>query len=199
MCHRSLLENIKAQEAAKKENAKKTLRAKREFQDLIKKMKIYESTKFPMHPKMEKLLALILQHFSDGESVKKCGNTKIMVFTTYRDCVEDIVETLAEHKPMIRPMKFIGQGTDKQGRKGLKQREQLAVSRRLYRSLVTEDIRLSRNSRTVNSMSSSQPQLVRRASTSARLTSSSVMMLRRRQFAWFAEFISMPLVLTHPT
>ena len=94
---------------------------------------------FSPHPKMEKLKSLVLEHFlSKGatgegdEPAETDSSTRVMVFASYRDCVEEIVEYLNLESPIIKATKFIGQGTDKEGRKGYAQKEQLAVS---YRTL----------------------------------------------------------------
>lgn len=93
---------------------------------------------FPMHPKMDKLRTIAVQHFAhaqmDGEDRVQAGgapnlhtSTRMIIFCSYRECVEQIVEMLNEEQPMIRAHKFIGQGTDKRGGKGVTQREQLEV------------------------------------------------------------------------
>ncbi|KAG8812826.1 3'-5' DNA helicase, partial [Serendipita sp. 399] len=92
---------------------------------------------FPIHPKMEKLRALAIQHFASAELAEeekarpgqsaKQSDTKMIVYCTYRECVDEIVETLNEQQPMIRAHRFIGQGTDKRGAKGVSQKEQIAV------------------------------------------------------------------------
>lgn len=51
-----------------------------------------------------------------------------MVFMTFQEAVDEIVEVLNFERPLIRAHKFIGQGTDKQGKKGLAQKKQLEVS-----------------------------------------------------------------------
>jgi ATP-dependent DNA helicase MPH1 len=89
---------------------------------------------FPPHPKMEKLKSLVLEHLltkdatgEDRGSTEPNPNTRVMVFVTYRDCVEEVVDYLNLESPIIKATKFIGQGTDKGGRKGFAQKEQLGV------------------------------------------------------------------------
>jgi ATP-dependent DNA helicase MPH1 len=92
---------------------------------------------FPTHPKMEKLRMLAIQHFAgaeiDEEEKAKPGSkpaesmTKMIVFCTYRDCVDEIVDMLNDQQPMIRAHRFIGQGTDKRGGKGVTQKAQIGV------------------------------------------------------------------------
>lgn len=93
--------------------------------------------KFPPHPKMEKLKSLVLEHLltkgatdEDRGSTEPNPNTRVMVFVTYRDCVEEVVDYLNLESPIIKATKFIGQGTDKGGRKGFAQKEQLGVGSR---------------------------------------------------------------------
>jgi len=93
---------------------------------------------FPMHPKMDRLRTIVVQYFAraqmDEEDRVRAGgapdshtSTRMIIFCSYRECVEQIVEMLKEEEPMIRVHKFIGQGTDKRGGKGVKQNEQLEV------------------------------------------------------------------------
>lgn len=96
---------------------------------------------FPLHPKMEMLKTLLIQHFASSAPDANDGladesdvpnvaepETRAMVFVTNRGCVDEIEEMLAAETPLIRPKRFIGQGTDKQGKKGFAQKEQLDVS-----------------------------------------------------------------------
>ncbi|KAJ1675736.1 3'-5' DNA helicase, partial [Spiromyces aspiralis] len=61
------------------------------------------------HPKLEKLVELVLTHFQ-----KYAGNpsttTRIIVFAQYRESVDEIVRVLSIHKPLLRCTPFIGQG-----------------------------------------------------------------------------------------
>ena len=94
---------------------------------------------FSMHPKMDKLKTLLIEHFAqkglDNES-NAAGDldsdSRVMVFTSFRQTVDLIVEMLAKEKPLIRAVPFIGQGTDKNGKKGYGQKEQLEVRRVHY-------------------------------------------------------------------
>jgi ERCC4-related helicase len=93
---------------------------------------------FPMHPKMDKLRTIAVQHFAraqmdEEDRVQASGapdshtSTRMIIFCSYRECVEQIVEMLTEERPLIRAHKFIGQGTDKRGGKGVTQKGQLEV------------------------------------------------------------------------
>ena len=91
---------------------------------------------FSPHPKMDKLKTLLIEHFAQkafdneandgGEQLD--SDSRVMVFTSFRSTVDLIVETLNRDKPLIRAVPFIGQGTDKNGKRGYGQKEQLEVS-----------------------------------------------------------------------
>ncbi|KAJ3870141.1 P-loop containing nucleoside triphosphate hydrolase protein [Lentinula novae-zelandiae] len=100
------------------------------FLNLMNEIRAQNAQGFKMHPKMEKMKNLIMQHFGarmseDGDPESGEGATKAMVFVTHRAAVDEIVEVLNAEQPLIRATPFIGQGTDKKGKKGLAQREQL--------------------------------------------------------------------------
>jgi len=106
------------------------------YKDLVRGLEMQKEqlSRFPPHPKMEKLKSLVLEHLltrgemgEDGGSSQLNPGTRVMVFVSFRDCVEEVVEYLNCESPIIRATKFIGQGTDKGGRKGYAQREQLEV------------------------------------------------------------------------
>ena len=93
---------------------------------------------FPIHPKMDMLRTITIRHFAraqvdeedqaqDDAAPNLHTSTRMIVFCSYRECVEQIVEMLNEEQPMIRAHKFIGQGTDKRGGKGVTQKVQLEV------------------------------------------------------------------------
>ncbi|KAJ3855181.1 P-loop containing nucleoside triphosphate hydrolase protein [Lentinula lateritia] len=102
------------------------------FLSLMNEIRAQNAQGFKMHPKMEKMKNLIMQHFGarmseDGDPESGEGATKAMVFVTHRAAVDEIVEVLNAEQPLIRATPFIGQGTDKKGKKGLAQREQLEI------------------------------------------------------------------------
>jgi len=106
------------------------------YKDLIRGLEMQKEAQghFPPHPKMEKLKSLVLEHLlskgttgEDGGPAEPNPNTRVMVFVTFRDCVEEVVDYLNEESPIIKATKFVGQSTDKGGRKGFAQKEQLAV------------------------------------------------------------------------
>jgi ATP-dependent DNA helicase MPH1 len=74
------------------------------------------------------------ERLSDSDNEGGGGDSdmsKAMVFVTHREAVDEIVEALNAHEPMIRASKFIGQGMDKHGKKGQAQKEQLEVAFKL--------------------------------------------------------------------
>lgn len=89
---------------------------------------------YPPHPKMDMLLQLTLSHFSNASDINGGGgpdqinsDSKMMVFVQFRDCVDEIVDIFNQHQPLLRATRFIGQSADKQGKKGINQKEQLNV------------------------------------------------------------------------
>ncbi|KAG1777424.1 hypothetical protein EV702DRAFT_1103196 [Suillus placidus] len=130
MCHNCLLEISAEKEddsGKKKGSATGGLRKDKNFMALLSELEVQKVRPggYGMHPKMETLKMLLLQHF--GARMGEGEETRAMVFVTYRECVDEIVHILNEEKPLLKVTRFIGQGTDKQGRKGFAQKEQLEV------------------------------------------------------------------------
>lgn len=118
----------------KKSSKGKSLRNDTNFQAVMRELETQRSRGFSTHPKMEKLKSILVQHFGTfledpgaKAGISEQDQTRVMVFSTHRGAVDDIVEDLQKERPLIRAARFIGQGTDKQGNKGLVQREQLEV------------------------------------------------------------------------
>ncbi|XP_038632249.1 Fanconi anemia group M protein isoform X2 [Scyliorhinus canicula] len=101
------------------------------------------------HPKLQKLEEVVEGHFktwaesgdpntSDG----KVGgaNTRVMIFSSFRDSVQEIAEMLSKHGPLVRVMTFVGHSSGK-NTKGFTQKEQLEVMKRFreggYNTLVS--------------------------------------------------------------
>uniref|UniRef100_A0A096M619 FA complementation group M n=1 Tax=Poecilia formosa TaxID=48698 RepID=A0A096M619_POEFO len=90
------------------------------------------------HPKLEKLEEVVLQHFnawaqssaetnvSDADGV----STRVMIFSSFRESVQEIASMLNRHAPLIRVMTFMGQASAGKGVKGFTQKEQLEVVHR---------------------------------------------------------------------
>lgn len=84
------------------------------------------------HPKLTKLKDIVLAHFQgwdaqlEGEK-NALKESRVMIFSQFRDSVEDISHMLSKHKPLVRVMSFIGQQSKGNTSKGLTQKEQLEV------------------------------------------------------------------------
>ncbi|KAI1202205.1 hypothetical protein F5X97DRAFT_288284 [Nemania serpens] len=82
---------------------------------------------FVGHPKLTHLSNTVLNHFmdaGDGHEASASSNTRIIVFSEYRDSAEEIVRVLNNHKPLIRAAVFVGQADSKRS-EGMKQAEQI--------------------------------------------------------------------------
>lgn len=123
----------------------KLLKGDKNWTALLVELEKQKAHGFDPHPKMEKLISLALRHFVEadaeaaaaivrGEPIE--GESKVMVFVQFRDCVDEIIDRLKHHHPLIRPTPFIGQGTDKRGNKGISQKEQLEVCIAVFGTLI---------------------------------------------------------------
>ncbi|XP_051942224.1 Fanconi anemia group M protein isoform X2 [Hippocampus zosterae] len=90
------------------------------------------------HPKLQKLEAVVLQHFrllverasdSNGSGAQE-ATTRVMIFSSFRDSVQEIAAMLNRHSPVIRVMTFMGQSSAGKGVRGFTQKEQLEVVNR---------------------------------------------------------------------
>ncbi|KAM3670552.1 Fanconi anemia group M protein [Ammospiza maritima maritima] len=100
------------------------------------------------HPKLKKLEEIVIEHFrswkqggSDADrSEGSPGDTRVMIFSSFRDSVQEIAEMLARLSPAVRAMTFVGHSSGK-STKGFTQKEQLEVVRRFreggYNTLVS--------------------------------------------------------------
>ncbi|KAK8020779.1 fanconi anemia group M [Apiospora arundinis] len=82
---------------------------------------------FVSHPKLTHLSETVMNHFLDAGEGREGGgssNTRIIVFSEYRDSAEEIVRVLNRQQPMIRAAVFVGQADTKQS-DGMKQSEQI--------------------------------------------------------------------------
>ncbi|KAJ7658685.1 hypothetical protein DFH06DRAFT_1407125 [Mycena polygramma] len=104
----------------------KTFRTNPLFRAVMQELDLQRLRGFSMHPKMERMKALVVKHFTE-KTDEEMGPTKVMVFVTFREAADEIVNVLNDEQPLIRASKFIGQGTDKQGKRGLRQKEQMEV------------------------------------------------------------------------
>ncbi|NXF86369.1 FANCM protein, partial [Eubucco bourcierii] len=103
------------------------------------------------HPKLKKLEEIVIEHFKTWN--KKCPDqgrmentsvvavdTRVMIFSSFRDSVQEIAEMLSRLSPIVRVMTFVGHSTGK-STKGFTQKEQLEVVKRFreggYNTLVS--------------------------------------------------------------
>jgi len=56
-------------------------------------------------------------------------DTRVMIFSSFRDSVQEIAEMLSRLSPAVRVMTFVGHSTGK-NTKGFTQKEQLEVKKR---------------------------------------------------------------------
>uniref|UniRef100_A0A8C5W1F0 RNA helicase n=1 Tax=Microcebus murinus TaxID=30608 RepID=A0A8C5W1F0_MICMU len=99
---------------------------------------------FYSHPKLKKLEEVVVEHFrswnAKNSSEKKCDETRVMIFSSFRDSVQEIAQMLLQHQPVIRVMTFVGHASGK-STKGFTQKEQLEVVKRFrdggYNTLVS--------------------------------------------------------------
>ncbi|NXI38287.1 FANCM protein, partial [Galbula dea] len=101
------------------------------------------------HPKLRKLEEIVIEHFnswkkryegSTGSTSVASVDTRVMIFSSFRDSVHEIAEMLSRLSPTVRVMTFVGHSTGKSS-KGFTQKEQLEVVRRFreggYNTLVS--------------------------------------------------------------
>ncbi|KAM6273569.1 Fanconi anemia group M protein [Porphyrio hochstetteri] len=100
------------------------------------------------HPKLKKLEEIVVEHFKSWK--KGCSDevpagstsvgTRVMIFSSFRDSVQEIADMLSRLSPVVRVMTFVGHSTGK-NTKGFTQKEQLEVVRRFreggYNTLVS--------------------------------------------------------------
>ena len=61
------------------------------------------------NPKLSKLDDILKEHFERSRAVK--SSSRAIVFSQWRDSVEEIVNVLLGSRPLLQPMKFVGQGS----------------------------------------------------------------------------------------
>ncbi|XP_064622547.1 uncharacterized protein LOC135484794 [Lineus longissimus] len=93
------------------------------------------------HPKLGKLQEIVLEHHQKYLEEHGNSNTRIMIFSQYRDSVMEITDMLNQHQPLVKVMNFIGQSSIGKASKGFTQKEQLKVMRQFreggYNTLVS--------------------------------------------------------------
>ncbi|XP_041121529.1 Fanconi anemia group M protein isoform X2 [Polyodon spathula] len=97
------------------------------------------------HPKLRKLEEVVVEHFQcwslrEGQPCPG-GVTRVMIFSSFRESVQEIAEMLSRHQPLIQVMTFMGQSSAGKGVRGFTQKEQLEVVKRFreggYNTLVS--------------------------------------------------------------
>jgi len=82
------------------------------------------------HPKLAKLEEIILEHFvhfQEENADDPEAHTRVIIFSEYRDSVNEITEVLSQHRPIVRVMSFIGHSSAGRASRGFSQKEQLKV------------------------------------------------------------------------
>ena len=65
--------------------------------------------------------------FVSDLSTSNGPSTRIMIFSQYRDSVNEISEMLHRHRPLVKVMSFVGQSSVGKSSRGFTQKEQLKV------------------------------------------------------------------------
>ncbi|KAF8895043.1 hypothetical protein CPB84DRAFT_1816042 [Gymnopilus junonius] len=116
---------------SKKNTGGKKFKDDATFRALMQELELQRARGWGSHPKIQKLKSILINHFgsklADEPGQGEADDTKVMVFSSFRGVVDDLVEELEKEKPLIRAARFIGQGADKQGKKGMSQKEQLEL------------------------------------------------------------------------
>uniref|UniRef100_A0A8C5Q7K5 ATP-dependent RNA helicase FANCM n=1 Tax=Leptobrachium leishanense TaxID=445787 RepID=A0A8C5Q7K5_9ANUR len=96
------------------------------------------------HPKLKKLEEIVVRHFECWPDRKGPGpseDTRVMIFSSFRDSVQEIADMLGQHHPTVRVMTFVGHSSSGKNMKGFTQKEQLEVVKRFreggYNTLVS--------------------------------------------------------------
>jgi ATP-dependent DNA helicase MPH1 len=101
-----------------------------DFNTMMDRLKLWLSKPdFVGHPKITYLCDTILNHFLDAGDGKRDNEsqrseTRVIVFSEYRDSAEDIVRVLNRHRPLIKASVFLGQADSKRS-EGMNQAKQL--------------------------------------------------------------------------
>ncbi|RUS84788.1 hypothetical protein EGW08_007472, partial [Elysia chlorotica] len=79
------------------------------------------------HPKMKVLEEIVVEHFQSYKDRNTA--TKVVIFSQFRDSVQEIASILNQHQPLVKVMPFLGQSSSGKDIKGFTQKEQLEVMR----------------------------------------------------------------------
>jgi ERCC4-related helicase len=121
-----------------------SIQKEKDFPALLSRCReIIDDPTFTGHPKVDYMVTSILRHFAEAEDEETKRETRIMVFTSFRDSAEEVVRLLSRHQPMIRPHIFVGQAASKSGN-GMSQKEQLEIIKQFssgkYNTIVSTSI-----------------------------------------------------------
>ncbi|KAJ1927098.1 3'-5' DNA helicase [Tieghemiomyces parasiticus] len=144
----SKLEAFRAESLAKGQSCSKVRRDlfnSAAFQGLLERMNAHANDpQMLSHPKLERLVGILLAHIAGTTAapvapgptddppaappppVTEAPSSRVIVFSQYRESVEEIVALLSQHDPLLRVASFVGQSTGKAG-KGLTQKAQLEI------------------------------------------------------------------------
>ncbi len=116
-----LCKYIETLEDQHSKNASKAIKALFSNEEIIAAFSIARKLheKKVLHPKVPKLCEILTEYFT------KNPESKVLVFNHYRASIMELEETLNK-LPLIKAKKFIGQA-NKEGEKGLKQKEQIEL------------------------------------------------------------------------
>lgn len=90
---------------------------------------LMQQQSFSSHLKMDKLVTVVLDHFMSQQRNETSGEqTRVIIFSQFRESVEEIVTMLGRHSPIVRVMSFVGQSAGSKGKKAFTQKDQLEVS-----------------------------------------------------------------------
>lgn len=104
------------------------LRKDPNFNKLIDRCdEILADLNYPSHPKMDRMVTAMLQHFATVDSEETKRETRIIVFASFRDSAEEITRYLKRHEPLIKPSVFVGQSTKSTTSAGMNQKTQMDI------------------------------------------------------------------------
>ncbi|MGA2783804.1 MAG: DEAD/DEAH box helicase [Candidatus Bathyarchaeia archaeon] len=127
--------NLRSYLARMKENPKRTVQSLLKDERIQRAVELSSNLTTP-HPKLDVASKLVISEIGTNP------NARIIIFTQYRDTVDQIVSRLQQEG--IRPVRFVGQATRDETSKGLTQNEQVEIlkdfSSGTYNVLVTTSI-----------------------------------------------------------
>ena len=126
---------------------------------------------FYSHPKLNKLEEVVLEHFHTAAN----SETRVMIFSQYRESVQEITDMLVRHAPLVRVMSFVGHANSGRMNRGLTHKEQTMVRHLCFyedwpKHCLLYMCRLYKSFVTVATMHWCQPVLVKKGLTLGRWT-----------------------------